>query len=280
MRRLAFAFVAGLLACAPGLAQAAAAPAPAEGDWRSIDAANTLVIDTNQGRIIVELYPMVAPLTVARIETLAREHFYDGLSFFRVVDGFMDQTGDPKNNGQGGSDLPNLPPEFSFRHAPGEGVVDTAPIPEGEIGFIGAMPVASQPSAMAALTVDGKVDGSGIFCSGVIGMARAQTEDSGNSEFFLMRGDQFSLDQKYAAVGRVVVGEAVVRAIKVGDPVPAPQDVMQTVQVLGDMPAASRPNPRVLDTASAYFKAEVAHALANKKVDFNPCAVEVPTTGG
>jgi len=288
MRLVLLAAAASLLAVAPALAQKPAAPAaaapaipaPGPGDWRPVDAENTLVIDTNKGRILVELYPLAAPATVAQIETLARKHFYDGLTFFRVVDGFMDQTGDPQNTGAGGSTLPNLKAEFTFRHAPGAGgETDVTPIPSGEVGFVGTLPVVSQPSAMAAMTVDGKVSGFGLFCSGVLGLARAEADDSGNSQFFLMRADHFDLDQKYTALGRVIVGESVVRAIKLGEPVDPPQDKMVTVQVLADMPAASRPNPRVLDTSSAYFKAEIDTLHAVQHDDFNPCAVDIPVNG-
>jgi peptidylprolyl isomerase len=285
MRRVVLALAASLLAAAPALAQmrpapALAVPAPGPADWRPIDAANTLVIDTNQGQILVELYPLLAPDTVARMETLARQHFYDGLTFFRVVDGFMDQTGDPQNSGTGGSTLPNLKAEFTFRHTPGIGEADVTAIPAGEVGFVGAMPIVSQPSAMAAMTVDGKVNGFGLFCSGVIGMARAEADDSGNSQFFLMRGDHFELDQKYTAFGRVVVGQSVVRAIKVGEPVADPKDRMLTVRVLADLPAATRPNPRVLDTTNADFKAEIEKIHAAQHDDFNPCAVDLPVSGG
>ncbi len=276
-----------LLAVTPALAQTPAAPVappasvsqPGPGDWRPIDAANTLVIDTNQGRILVELYALLAPATVAQVETLARQHFYDGQSFFRVIDGFMDQTGDPQNSGAGGSTLPNVKAEFTFRHAPGVGETDVTQIPGGVVGFIGALPMVSQPNAMAGVTVDGKVKAFGLFCAGAIGMARAEADDSGNSQFFLMRGDHFELDEKYTAFGRVVVGEQVVRAIKTGEPVADPKDRMLTVRILADLPVEGRPNPRVLDTASAYFKAAVAAARAAQHDDFNPCAVDVPVAG-
>jgi peptidylprolyl isomerase len=282
MRRAVLALTASLLAVAPALAQTPSAPAspPPPGDLRPIDAANTLVIDTNKGRILVELYPLLAPNTVAQIEALARRHFYDGLTFFRVVDGFMDQTGDPQNTGAGGSTLPNLKAEFTFRHAPGVGDTDVTPIPAGEVGFIGALPIVSQPTAMAALTVDGKLNGFGLFCAGTIGLARTQEEDSGNSQFFLMRNDHFDLDEKYTAFGRVVAGEAVVRAIKLGEPVEAPQDRMLTVQILADMPPASRPNPQLLNTSTDDFKAQIAKAHAAQHDDFNPCAVDIPAVGG
>ncbi len=63
--------------------------------WRDADAENTMVIDTSQGRIFVELAPELAPQSVARVKQLVRQHFYDGLTFFRVIDDFMAQTGDP-----------------------------------------------------------------------------------------------------------------------------------------------------------------------------------------
>lgn len=294
MRRLLLALAASLMVVAPALAQVPAGllsptppppppptiPPPGPGDWRAIDANNTLVIDTNKGRILVELYPLVAPATVAQIETLARKHFYDGLLFFRVVDGFMDQTGDPQNTGAGGSSLPNVKAEFTYRHAPGVGDTDVTTIPGGVVGYVGTLPEVSQPSAMATITADGKLNGFGLFCSGTIGMARAESDDSGNSQFFLMRNDHFDLDQKYTAFGRVVVGEDVVRAIKVGEPVAPPQDKMISVQVLADMPAATRPNPRLLDTSSAYFKDEIAKLHAYQPDDFNPCTVPIPVNGG
>lgn len=74
---------------------------------------NVLVIEVDGGPIYVELLPEVAPEHVTRIQTLAREGFYDGVVFHRVIDGFMAQTGDPTGTGTGGSDYPDLPAEFS-----------------------------------------------------------------------------------------------------------------------------------------------------------------------
>ena len=253
-----------------------AAPAPRAADWRPIDAANTLVIDTNKGRVLVELYPDAAPNTVARLETLARRGFYNGLTFFRVIDGFMDQTGDPKNTGEGGSDLPNLPAEFTFRLAPGPDYPVQVVAPAGgDAVFYKALPTLTQPAAMAALTADGRVDASGMFCPGVIGMARAEDIASGNSQFFLMRGEKIELDGAYTAFGRVVVGQDVVDAIKTGEPVADPQDRMTKVQILADMPEGQRPQVEVIDTKSAYFAGLVAQAKASKGEEFDPCDVAV-----
>ncbi len=71
-----------------------------------------IVIETSEGKIEAELYPQVAPITVANIQELISEGFYDGLTFHRVIDGFMIQGGDPKGNGTGGSEK-KIKGEFS-----------------------------------------------------------------------------------------------------------------------------------------------------------------------
>ncbi len=77
------------------------------------DPENTLLIETSKGPVVIELRPDLAPKHVERIKTLAREGFYDGIVFHRVIDGFMAQTGCPQGRGTGGSKLPNLPAEFN-----------------------------------------------------------------------------------------------------------------------------------------------------------------------
>lgn len=79
----------------------------------SVDLENTLVIETTKGRVVIELRPDLAPNHVARVKELAREKFYDGIVFHRVIDGFMAQTGCPRGTGTGGSDKPDLKAEFS-----------------------------------------------------------------------------------------------------------------------------------------------------------------------
>jgi peptidylprolyl isomerase len=74
---------------------------------------NTLLLETKDGTITIELLPELAPLHVERIRTLAARGFYDGTVFHRVIEGFMAQGGDPTGTGTGGSDLPDLPAEFS-----------------------------------------------------------------------------------------------------------------------------------------------------------------------
>jgi len=79
------------------------------------DTQNLLLLDLSTGgRVTIWLRPDVAPLMVERIKTLTRQHFYDGLAFHRVIDGFMAQGGDPKGDGTGGSPLPDVKAEFNY----------------------------------------------------------------------------------------------------------------------------------------------------------------------
>ncbi len=77
------------------------------------DPENTLIIETTKGRVVIAMRPDLAPNHVAHIKKLAREGFYDGIVFHRVIDGFMAQTGCPSGTGTGGSKLPNLKAEFN-----------------------------------------------------------------------------------------------------------------------------------------------------------------------
>ncbi len=289
--RFAIAFTAALALCpaltvSPALAAkrpAAKAPAapppsttPTAADFRAVDPDNLLVVDTNKGRIIVELYPFAAPNHVAQIKALAKQHFYDGQTFFRVIEDFMDQTGDPTNKGDGQSKLPNIKAEFTFRRGADLPFVQVAKPEDGVVGFIYALPVTGQTDDLMAMTADNKVIAWPLFCSGVVGAARNSDPDSANSQFFFMRGPYPSLEKKYTAFGRVVIGEDVVRAIKLGEPPVDPQDKMITVRLGSDLAPADQPKVYVLDTRRPVFKAIVDKARAEKGADLAGCDVDIP----
>ena len=276
-RTLASLAVLSLLG-APALAQAPAQPAPtaaAAAEWRTPDPENTLVIETTKGRIIAELAPEAAPEHVKRLKQLAREKFYDGLVFHRVIDHFMAQTGDPLGTGEGQSPYPDLKGEFTFRRGADLKLTSVASPTGAQLGFLRSLPVQTQPDALMMMTADQKVSAWGLYCPGVLGMARGDDPDTANSQFFMMRQTYPSLDKRYTAFGRVVSGLDVVRSIKTGEPVVDP-DKMVRVRVMADIPAAERPTVRVLDTASARFRAAVELARKTKGADFSPCDVEVP----
>jgi peptidylprolyl isomerase len=77
------------------------------------DPSNTLILELKSGKVTIRLRPDLAPKHVERIKTLASQGFYNGLKFHRVIPGFMAQTGDPQGTGAGGSNLPDLPAEFT-----------------------------------------------------------------------------------------------------------------------------------------------------------------------
>lgn len=79
----------------------------------SLDPENTLIMETTKGKVVIKLRPDLAPKHVERLKTLAREGFYDGIVFHRVIDGFMAQVGCPHGTGTGGSKLPDLQQEFN-----------------------------------------------------------------------------------------------------------------------------------------------------------------------
>lgn len=102
LQKLAFVLIFSLMAAGAAAAQG-----------QALDKENILYIDTKDGRIAIKLRPDLAPGHVARVKKLAREGFYDGIVFHRVIDGFMAQTGDPEGTGAGGSKYPDLKAEFS-----------------------------------------------------------------------------------------------------------------------------------------------------------------------
>ncbi|MDI7774346.1 peptidylprolyl isomerase [Asticcacaulis sp. EMRT-3] len=243
--------------------------------YRAPDADNTVVIDTTKGEIIVELYPALAPLSVERIKTLTRQHFYDGLTFHRVIEDFMDQTGDPKGDGTGGSTLPDVKAEFTIRHDASFPMVVAARPTGSQIGFLGAMPVASQVNELMPMSADGKVEAWPLFCQGVMGMAHSYDPNTNNSQFFLMRGSNSSLDKNYTAVGVVLSGMEAVRKMKIGEP-PVDPDKVTKMRMLSDIPEAERPQIEVMDTSSPQFQAVIDQTRKDKGADFSACDVPMP----
>jgi len=158
------------------------------------DPENTLLMETSQGDVVIQLRPDLAPNHVTRVKELAREGFYDGVVFHRVIDGFMAQGGDPTGTGMGGSEKPDLAAEFN-----------------------------SEPHVR-----------------GICSMARSQSPNSANSQFFIVFGDAGFLDNQYTVWGQVVDGMDNIDKFKRGEPVDGP-DKMISVKVAADTTADEKP---------------------------------------
>lgn len=285
------AFAIACLTAASAFAQDVAVPSPppspaqtptaAPSEWRTVAAENLLVIDTTKGRILVELAPEAAPLHVERIKLLARRGFYDNIPWHRVIDAFMAQTGDPLGNGEGQSPFPDLKGEFTFRRDRAMPFAAAAEPAGARVGFLNALPVQTQPDAVFATSGDGKVHGWGLYCPGVVGMARDEGNDTGNSQFFIMRQPYPALDKRYTIWGVTVQGLDVVRALQVGDGdngmmAQAQPDRMTTVRIAADLPEGQRPAVQVLATDSPRFRALVDQTRAARGADFSVCDVTLP----
>jgi len=160
---------------------------------------NVWVLDLSDGgRVRILLRPDVSPLTVARIKELTRKRFYDGLVFHRVIDGFMAQGGDPKGDGTGGSEEPDLKAEFNW-------------LPH---------------------------------MRGTVSMARAEADDSANSQFFIMLMPRMQLDHKYTIFGRVISGMDGVDKIAKGEPPEQPTKIVRAyIEADGGQAAAPAATP-------------------------------------
>ena len=265
---------------------AGGAAAQTASEWRTVAPENLMVIDTSKGRVLVELEPRAAPNHVERIRTLTNRGFYDGLKFHRVIPNFMAQTGDPQGTGAGGSDLPDVKGEFSFRRGRDSGFTPVENSGPGLRGIMGSLPVMTQPDAQMFVTADFKVGAMGLFCPGVAGMARAGAPDSANSQFFLMSGQNDNLNGGYTTFGHVVQGLDVVKALKVGsdaeDGKVTDPDVMTKVQLASALPEGQRPRVRVAVPGSAPFNAAVEAARAARGAQFSICDVQpvVEVAGG
>lgn len=223
--------------------------------WRSVDQEDLLYMDLPAGTVIIELRPDLTPGHAVRLKELTREGFYDGLSFHRVIEGFMAQGGDPKGDGTGGSDKPNLQPEFTS---------DTSKVSNDftvigrdriapRVGFYKGLPVGAQPEALRAFTKAASVDLWPLHCPGVMSMARATPPDSANSQFFLMIGDsRLNLDRRYTVWGKIVDGYEATRRIMRGEPPSRPTPIMR-MRVGSDMPASERRKVEVMRTDSEIF---------------------------
>ncbi|QLF70465.1 peptidylprolyl isomerase [Peteryoungia desertarenae] len=156
------------------------------------DPENTIIMETTKGKVIIALFPDLAPGHVARIKELTREGAYDGVVFHRVIADFMAQTGDVQYGKQGGE-------HFN----------------PGRAGMGGS----SKPDLKAEFSATPHVRGT---CS----MARSQNPNSANSQFFICFTDAPWLNKQYSVWGQVIEGMDVIDQVKKGEPVRDPDSIV------------------------------------------------------
>jgi peptidylprolyl isomerase len=244
------------LVCAAALALFAA-PALAQ-DFHPVDPENLLVIDTSKGRVIVELRPDIAPNHVARIKALVRKGYYDDDAFYRVVPGFVVQTGTKAAGGNPTSGLGPIKAELSFHPS-----TPIKPLAMGA-GFSGDMP--------AAVDADGTAWPK--FCPGTASIGHYDDVNSADAQIFFLTGPANNLDRTFTAWGRVVAGQDVLKAMAPGEP-PAAPDRLTKAHIAADMPEADRPKVSIADPSSPTFDAAVEKAEDAGYLE-NICSVVPP----
>ncbi|NIM69407.1 MAG: peptidylprolyl isomerase [Xanthomonadales bacterium] len=192
------------------LALAALAAFGQEVTWRKVDPANLVHMTLDQGTVVIELNPRFAPKTVARFKRLVEEDFYRGLSFYRVIDGFVAQGGDESDiEGPGPDAEPTLPAEFERewdKELPWTRV-EKQDMFRAETGFIDGF-AAARERQRVWLT----------HCPGVIAMARGDEPDTGRTDFYIVIGQAPRyLDRNLTIFGRVIHGMEVVQRIHRGE---------------------------------------------------------------
>lgn len=247
-----------------------ALPRSAEGaTWRDVDPEDLVVMDTAHGRVLFELSPKFAPAHAKRFRDLVRARFYDGKSFYRVIDGFVAQGGIGEGDDKKLAEWPALKAEFDRNVG-----LDLNFVPLGSpdlfadrVGHVDGFPVGQSVKAKRVWL---------LHCPGALAMARDSDPDTGATEFYVPIGHATRrLDRNLTVFGRVLSGMMHLQKLNRGDPKvesgviqdPAKRDAIIRAQVAADMPEAERPVVQVMDPQSKAF-AEFKAQRKNPAPDF------------
>ncbi len=266
MKRVSLrALLGGLFLFAGG--HAADAPQFPPGAWRDISPDNLLLVETRYGTTAIELAPEFAPNHVARVRALVRARFYDGKSFYRVIDGFVAQggigegTAATKDYPKDAAALKKWPPlKAEFDRPAGNDVVFTplgnADLFAPQVGHVNGLPVGRDPKTGRMWI---------LHCPGTFAFARDNDENTATTEFYIVIGQSpRRLDRQLTAFGRVIDGMQFIQKLNRGDPAVesgviqdrSRRDRIIRIRLASDLPAAQRPHYQVLRTDSPSFAAE------------------------
>jgi peptidylprolyl isomerase len=222
--------------------------------WRELDPDNTVFMQLHDGLVVIELNPLFAPETVGQFKKLVQDRFYDGMPFYRVIDGFLAQGGDGSDLGKL-SNVPTIDAEFEIDWNAELPFVDVqspdmfAPT----TGFIDGFAVAMDPKSNKAWLT---------HCPGVFAMARNDDPNSSRTDFYIVIGQAPRyLDRNLNIFGRVIFGMDVVQRINRGPALNNGiiEDESASTRIIGmqlasDIPEDDRLFSYVMDTNSKAFR--------------------------
>lgn len=260
---LKYAFPA-LVSC---LLLGAAANAAEVSMWREAEPERLVYMELQDGLVLIELNPLFAPRTVKQFTALVEDGFYDGLPFYRVIEGFVAQGGDGSDLGEH-SEIPLLDAEFEIDW-PADASWTAVQSPDmfaPQTGFIDGFAAARDPAGGKAWLA---------HCPGVVAMARNEGPDTSRTDFYIVIGQAPRyLDRNMNVFGRVIHGMDVVQRIKRGDADrngiiedDLAKSRIRRLRLAEDLPEESRPTVLVPDTRDDSF-AELLEERRNRKQKF------------
>ncbi|HKJ17611.1 MAG TPA: peptidylprolyl isomerase [Xanthomonadales bacterium] len=222
--------------------------------WREVEPENMVVMELQTGTVIIELNPAFAPKTVEQFRALVRDRFFDGLGFYRVIDGFVAQGGDGSDLGEL-SDKPTIDAEFERKWDEDELTWQPAQEPDlfaPRAGFVDGFPAGRGPEGKSVWLT---------HCPGAVAMARNNDKNSSRSDFYIVIGQAPRyLDRNMNIFGRVIDGMNVVQQIERG---PGNNNGIfrdetkitriRSMRMASDIPEEDRISAYVVDTNSLGF---------------------------
>jgi len=250
-------------------------------DWRSLDPNNTLYIELETGRVIVELNPLLAPKHSQQMRMLANENFYQGLNFYRYVEGFVAQAGDKLEQRKIKTAASSLQSE---RYHTSAKPLPVTYLPTGDgyaqsTGFLNGFAVASDVKNSQYWQT---------HCQGAFAMARSEDPDSGSSEFYIVIGQAPRyLDKNLTVFGQVRQGMEFIHTLtrrpvtnKAGGQM---DNKIKTIQLASQIDENQRTSLSVLRTDSSSFKQLIKSRMNRPNAFFierpnyiDVCGITVP----
>ena len=233
-------------------------------DWRTLPPEETLYIKLERGQVIVALSPSLAPNHVAQIRALTAEKFYDGLSFYRVIDGFVAQGGDPFGERAIDTAAASMAAEFD-QPLTGQTSFNAIADQDGyaaQVGFVGSIPAGVDALNETVWH---------LHCTGAFAFGRNNERDSASTEFYIALQPQRYLDRNLTVFGRVVQGmEHLQMMRRVSPPESKDDDLGETILSMrmgSQLGLEERAKLEILDSTTDTF-AEYVAARRNRPEEF------------